>query len=226
MISDKEFVELCKDGTVDEVRQALADGATPNAGTEGYRTALMAAVDAGNLPVVQTLLSAGADVNVLTVVKIYWDGVPGMFDYLSSTALMCAAQKNDPAVIQALLAAGAEVNIQGVDDGQTALMLAAKNDNLPAVEALLAAGAEVNACDKEGMTALIYAARFSHAAVVAELLAAGADKKLKDKRGCNARWHAQDSAEHCNRELITDPAERELEYEKIVLLLENAPAQS
>ncbi len=63
-MSDSDFVALCKEGTVQEIRAVLLKGAKPNAKRNDGKTALMWAAAQNNNPdVVSVLLKAGADVN-------------------------------------------------------------------------------------------------------------------------------------------------------------------
>ena len=61
-MSDEEFFKLCEQGTAEQVKQALADGANPNA-KDGDATVLEWAALNDNLPAVQALLDAGANPN-------------------------------------------------------------------------------------------------------------------------------------------------------------------
>ena len=190
---DKVFLELCKKGTADEMRAALAAGIHVNARYGNGVTALMWA--AGNNPdpeVVKTLLECGADVNVRT--------------RAGRTALMYAARENaNPEVAKALLAGGADVHARDNELGVTALIwAAAKNSNPEVVKALLEGGADVNARDNKnwGLTALMAAAgNNSNPEVVKMLLENGADAHAVDKDGDSAIWWAQ-KRKHGDKEKI------------------------
>ena len=60
-MSDSEFVRLCAEGTADQVKQALKDGADPNAKDESGLTVLMQAAWSHESEKVRLLLDAGAD---------------------------------------------------------------------------------------------------------------------------------------------------------------------
>ena len=65
-MGDKRFVEICKKGTLEEVREALANGADVNERDKGCikRTSLMRAVVRQNEPLVSLLLQQpGIQVN-------------------------------------------------------------------------------------------------------------------------------------------------------------------
>jgi hypothetical protein len=130
----------------------------------------------GNLPRVQELLAAGADVNQV--------------DDRGFTALMLATDWGHTAIAAALLAAGAEVD--KVDyDGMTALIWASWQGHTAIVKALLAAGADANHWDNDGDTALMLASYWGHAEIVKLLLAAGADVNHVSNNGETALMKAE-----------------------------------
>jgi ankyrin repeat protein len=99
------------------------------------RTALRPAAESGHLDVVERLLVAGADVNVVTV-----NG------YGHQTALQAAAEGGHLDVMERLLVAGADVNAAAASNGgRTALQAAAEDGHLDVVGRLLATGADINA---------------------------------------------------------------------------------
>ena len=102
-MSDEEFLNLCQNGTAQEVRAALDAGADVNAKGEYGMTALMAAAWRNSNPeVVNVLLNAGANVNAET--ENGW------------TALMAAVRqdKSNPEVLDILLRAGARPDVDTV----------------------------------------------------------------------------------------------------------------
>ncbi len=86
----------------------------------------MMAVEFGSVPMIKTLLAAGADVNA------------GIFN--GYTALMVAAE-SEPGIARMLIAAGADVNAKN-KFGETALFLATKQENSAVVAVLKRAGAK------------------------------------------------------------------------------------
>ena len=145
-MDDADFVLLIsRGGTVAEIRQALADGANPNAeigvqGSDETDTALCSAAMLDNTEVLRLLLAAGAKVN--TVARA------------GRTALMYA---RSAAAVRILVEAGANLDVQD-EDGQTALMSATAEG----ARVLLAAGANPKLKDKEGHDALWHARQSGH----------------------------------------------------------------
>lgn len=211
---DAEFLALCKKGTAEQVKQALAEGANPNAREtkDAGWTALMRAVNRKDAALVRTLLSAGADVNAASHAPANFEPEGDDPDPSGWTPLMVAAANGDLPLVQVLLAAGAKVNARN-GDGETALMWAA-DKSVALAQALLAAGAEVNAQNGDLETALIRAAMNGEAGTVAALLAAGADKSVSG-RGNTALGWAEHRLEHAG-----SPREK-AEAERIIRLLQN-----
>ena len=146
----KNFFELVKTGTLEEVNNAIKAGANVNARDEDGKTPLMyAARDNQNPDVIKVLLEAGADVNAS--------------DEFGGTPLMYAARDNqNPDVIKVLLKAGADVNARD-KYGKTPLMHAAAwNENPEIIKILIEAGADGKAKDNEGKTAFDYAEENEH----------------------------------------------------------------
>jgi ankyrin repeat protein len=131
----------------------------------------------GNLPKVQQLLLAGADVNALTS--------------KGRSPLMCASMYGHIRIMEALLDAGANPNLQGEEDGEegmTALMYIADNflanNRTETIKFLASRGADVNIQDVRGRTALIAAGE--NADSVKALLEVGADPNIRDRDGNTA----------------------------------------
>ena len=141
-------------------------------------TSLMRAVRDDNLPLVDKLLRAGANVKAVNRYDI--------------TALYLACVNANPAMIEKLLKAGADANAAG-PEGETALMTVAHSGNVEAARILLAHGANVDATENwRGQTALMWAVGQSHPEMVRELVAHGADV---NKRSAQQDWKRQVTAE-------------------------------
>ena len=106
MINPEDFVELCKSGSVQQVREAILAGVCIDAKSQDNRTALMAAAEENRDPeVIHVLLEAGADINAKD--EGYKDGAP---------ALVLAAMGNsNPEVVDTLIQAGADVEAKDED---------------------------------------------------------------------------------------------------------------
>lgn len=131
-------------GDLAQVKALLQAGADPNPATWYEPPVLVEAVRSGQVEMVQTLIAAGARVNV-------------GFDELP---LHIAAEEGHVAVARLLLASGAQVDGHQ-ENYWTALMAAASAGHLPVVRLLVEHGADVNA-SSDGETPLMLAARGAH----------------------------------------------------------------
>lgn len=143
---------------------------------------LMHAVESGLPEVVKTLISKGADVNVVSE--------------KGNTALLLASgiSKGDQ-ILSTLLDSGAKVNTIN-KEGRSPLMNAAgsryTDENI--AKLLIHNGAKVNLIDKNGWTALMYAARSGRLDVTDILIKNGANIKMVNEQGHSAidiaiEWH-------------------------------------
>ena len=199
-ISDSSFLELCKTGSLQQINDAILNGANVNAKDNSDSTPLIYAATFNLVhEVVMTLIKAGADVNT--------------GNYAGWTPLMMAAgnENSNPEIISLFINAGSDVNaktMEGwtIDGGLTPLMMAAGNNNSnpEVISTLINAGADVNTSNRAGWTPLILAAGNynSNPEVINTLIKAGAN--------VNARVREDGStplvlaAERCsNPEVIT-----------------------
>ncbi len=192
LLSDRQFIDLCKTASSKDIRKALSEGADVNARCGIVNgTALMEAAGSNPDPeVVKVLLANGADIHAR--------------DNLGGTALMEATGSNSaPEVVKVLLKGGAEIHAKD-KDGMMAFMLAAFNNSNPeVVKVLLEAGADIHARDKKGVTALMFAAlNNSNSEVVKVLLESGADICAADKNGHDVFWYARQSQQKEKKQIL------------------------
>lgn len=162
--SQEGMVERSGEGDLVAVRLFLTTGMSPNITVDGI-TPLIAASMRGNVEIVETLLSAGAD--------------PNMEGLQNGTALVVAAHNEQVAIAKILLEAGAEVNVV-MEDAGTPLMLASSAGNSELARLLLDAGADPNLSHGGGLgaiTALGMAAGNGHLETVELLLGSGVELK-------------------------------------------------
>lgn len=239
-LSDSAFLRLCESGGLNKIKQALADGANPNAADQYGCTALMRVLRRGPR-VAQVLVDAGADVNAvndkglsvlewalseeinLSLVQMLLAAgvdVRAPNDRGTTPLMQASRQDSEPETALALLAAGADPHARD-RDGYTALILwARETGGLPVVQALLAAGVEVNVATNAGMTALMYAARYGKPESTAALLAAGADANVRDNEGRTALVYARESLDSAAYE----DEEYRTPYREVIRVLEQSGA--
>jgi len=135
----RPLFKAIRSGRVLPVREALADGADPNARLlKTGMTALSEALTCGHVDIARALIEAGADVNAPD-----GDGCRPL-----DVALLYAGRPG----VKLLIDRGAEVNYIA-DDGNTGLMAAAGFGDVTLVEMFLAAGADPNvAREVDGLT--------------------------------------------------------------------------
>ena len=166
----EKFIEMATMGNVDEINRAIEIGIEiDELGAKGH-TALMAAAYYGHRSIVNILLAAGADPNLLSD-----DRGLGM----GMTALMLAAgsffASNRQHVVKLLIAGGADINQRG-PGGKTAIFYAALAGSgyADCVETLIAADADLDLRDDRGHTLLTSVAAAENYKMLNRLMQAGA----------------------------------------------------
>ena len=136
-----------------------------------YQELKEVAIQENQTKCVQTLLTAGAKVNLADV-----DG---------TTPLMVAALKGFTPILVLLLEKGANVYTQN-NIGFTALMWAVQEEKDACVDKLLSAGANVNLAIVTGQTPLMMAATKGFTPILAILLEKGTNIDAQDNKGATA----------------------------------------
>ncbi len=172
--------------------------------TSGYSSPMESAVLNGSLNVMQLLLDAGTDSEILG----YSLSIAAENNYLEKLrfllaaradpnvvyrggkgALYKAASRGHLEVIRFLLGAGADPNIVH-RGGESALHEAASRGHLEVIRFLLGAGADPNIVHRGGESALHEAASRGHLEVIRFLLDAGADPNVVYRGGQGALYKA------------------------------------
>jgi len=146
---------------------ALTAGITHDDANEVGYTALMAAAAKGNVPLLETLLKAGANVNAATSRKVS--------SARGGTALIYAAEQGHSEIVKRLVLAGANVNAE-TTWGESPLYHATCRGDLRMVNYLVAHGA------KPTWVAAFNAIHNRHADILKILLKAGADPNWKYRK--------------------------------------------
>jgi ankyrin repeat protein len=144
--------------------------AGPDASSADGTTALHRAIGVSDVVKAESLIRAGADVNVANRYGV--------------TPLSLAAAEGNARLLDALIKAGADVRKAdaALHDGRTLLMLSARTGSVEALRLLLSKGANVNAVEtRTGTTALMWAALENRAEAVRLLTNAGADVNARSK---------------------------------------------
>ena len=164
---DLGLLESARTGTREQVRAALAAGASPNERQPDGATALAWAVHRDDLEMVEVLIGAGADLNAAN-------------DY-GIAPLYIACMNQNAGMVLKLAGAGADAN-QATWTGETPLMTCARIGLIDGVAALLNGNADVNAKDtRRGQTALMWAIAEGHPTVARLLMGKGADVNAQSK---------------------------------------------
>jgi cytohesin len=152
-------------GDIDKVRIILEQSTNVDIRDKAGHTPLFYAASAGQMHVVEFLISKGADVNAK-------DNRGG------ETPLFYAGDAGWKNVVELLIEKGADINIRG-HDGSGALESAAWLGRSDVAELLIAKGADVNAKDKSDYTPLHAAAQMGLVEIVEMLIAKGSNVDAK-----------------------------------------------
>ena len=150
--------------SIEEIRGLLKSEDVNQIDPNG-RSALMFASRAGNVELVNLLLTKDANIN--------------QADKSGVTALMLASIAGNVEIVNLLLTKHANIN-KADNSGVTALMLASQAGNVEVIKLLLKSGAEVNQADSEGNTPIMYTKNIRNADVIKLLLNSGADVNQAD----------------------------------------------
>lgn len=215
-MSVKQLLSLAASGNVDGFEALRATSGNSLSTDESSRLLLVAA-ERGHAPLVQILLSIGADLHArdpqrkTSAMLASAGGHNGVLSTLISKArlggagslsslvnaqkanewgpLLYAAKSGNLDVVTVLLDSGAKIGTT-TREGATALYIAAREGHSEVVKALAQCGCPVDACTRPGRTALLAAAAAGHSGTVSTLLSLGADPLHCDASGVSVYHEA------------------------------------
>ena len=188
-----DFLDLCENGTVEEVKEAIADN--PNSVSQmdsSGRTPLMIAAKHNSSAVVKVILDN---------ISNQWRAI-NIQDVDGNSALMYALQAGKDSNASVLLQAGSEVDIEN-RRGETPLLLAVKNDlELDVIEMMIDRRGEAIAVrDNNERTPLMIALSNGRDDIVREFLSIRGNIEWlnwRDREGKNALMYALENDISCS----------------------------
>jgi ankyrin repeat protein len=167
--ADSPLANAAEKGDWVRVRALLKQRVEVNAPQVDGMTALLWAAYHDNQQIVDLLVGAGANAQVMSRYGV--------------TPLSLACTNGNAAIVDRLLEAKADPN-SSLPGGETPLMTAARTGKVADVQSLLSRGANVNSKDdRRGQTPLMWAAAEGHSGVVQTLIDAGADVRARVPSG-------------------------------------------
>jgi ankyrin repeat protein len=169
MAAEAPLLDAAKSGDIAQVRALLGRKADVNTVAVDGGTALHAATQRNDAPMVDLLLRSGAN--------------PNAGNRYGVTPIYIAALNSNAAIVEKLLSAGANPNAS-LPDGETILMTAARTGKVEVLKVLIAKGADIKTHEPaKGQSALMWAAADNNAAAVKVLVEAGADIQERSRSG-------------------------------------------
>lgn len=191
----RRFLKLCRSSSADVIREALQNGADPNAQGRNGETPLTLAIEHNGIKAVQTLIDFGADINAADNGSGHTPLMTAFYsNRLKAAKLLLelgAGRDDDGSLcIDALICASAlDIDmfgnmldeIKGSDDAEELLsatltfLSGRRNIGITEMQMLIDAGADVNPKEKYAFTPLIAAVIDGREELVKLLVEAGAD---------------------------------------------------
>lgn len=180
-VEHNALVQAVLNGDLEEVKARVMMRARVNVRDKAYDgiTPLHAAVETGNVEIVQYLLSRGAKINIR--------------DFQKRTPLMMLDEDATPEMFQLLLTYGAKVKLVDKEGNTVLHHFAAYDEQGDMIRTLVNYGVDVNALNKEGKTSLMVAAENESAANIEALIQSGADPNAAGRSGKTAWMLTEDA---------------------------------
>lgn len=179
-VAGEQLLQAARAGSIEQVRDALKQGAPVNAQDAQGNSALLLATAGNHIEIARSLLLDGADANLKNA--------------MNDSAYLLAGAQGRLEILRMTISYGAD--LKSVNRyGGTALIPACERGHVESVRVLLAAGVAPDHVNRLGWTCLLEAIVLSdggprHQDIVRQLIAAGANLNLADKDGVTPLAHA------------------------------------
>ena len=176
------LIQAVLDEDLEGIKELFAKRPKPNVRDKSNdrMSALHAAVQTGNVEIVEFLLQHGAK--------------PNIRDSQKRTPLMMMDEDAGPEMLQLLISYGARVDLVDKQKNNVLHYLAAAEDTSEVLRQLIISGANINAVNRQRKSALMAASENGNLTMVTLLLEYGADVHLRDKADADA-WELADGPE-------------------------------
>ena len=144
--ADKAMFKGIRNGQIEMVKEAIANGANVNTFNINIVSPLHYAVSSSQNDIVKLLISKGADVNFMDMSGKYSRGF---------TPLIIAVRNNNVEGVRMLLANGADINAKdGNTNGESPLFYSLNSDNIEITKMLIDEGVDLNMRNNKNLTPL------------------------------------------------------------------------
>jgi ankyrin repeat protein len=170
------FIHALQEGDITALKDLLDAGISPNTMTKKGKSALLIAAESGQIEVMNVLLNAGADIDI-----VHEDN--------KTTLMQLVTKKTTPhnrAVIEYLVSHGANINIQDSKWGYTALHWSIVSGQIENLQILLQDGADANILSFNKLPPLLEATQRDQVSAIRILVQFGALLNAQNAKGNTA----------------------------------------
>ena len=210
-----DIFQACKKGKLTNVQYLIEKlNHDPNKKDDNDKTVLYYAYEEDNLPIVEYLISKGANIEVKDkdgATPLHYSCINGHLqitayliskgiiieekDHIGRTPLHLACSKGHFSIVEYLISKGANIEVRD-NNCMSPLHFACKNGHIQIVEYLISKGTNLEAKDKNEKTPLHYVCENGHLPVVEFLISSGANIEAKNS---SPNWSALHFASNYGR---------------------------